>query len=205
MKLSALHSSIALSSITFCLLAGSAATHAEPFLALQAGQVQSKSILSTNDDDTVWRVSGGWQFGEHFALSLGYSDFGEFNDSFVFKDGVGADVNGSIQMESTVYDLTAHGLLPMGDGFGFTAKIGVEQWDTDATISANPLVRAQDNADGVDAYAGIGAVFNVGDSMSLTLDYDVHKWEEVDLTALTLGLQFHFGGAEAVEADAEQE
>jgi OOP family OmpA-OmpF porin len=90
------------------------------------------------DDDTAFKLFGGYKSGGPLAVEAAYVDLGEF-------DGRGAefDVDG--------FQLAALGHLPLGEKFSLFGKGGVYFWDSDASGAGDD--------DGTDITFGFGVLY----------------------------------------------
>jgi OmpA-OmpF porin, OOP family len=80
--------------------------------------------VSCDDEDTAFKILGGYQFNKNFAVELGYTDFGEVS---------GAGGGNSFSTEATAFELVAVGMLPLADKFSVYGKIGMYRGDVDTS------------------------------------------------------------------------
>ncbi|MGE0030986.1 MAG: porin family protein [Steroidobacteraceae bacterium] len=139
------------------------------------------------DDDTGFRVFGGWQFNQYFGIEGGY-DGGAGIDGTVGDiavDGIEADLD----VDVSGFDLMLVGTLPIGDAFYGFAKAGVLFWD----IEADAVIREDDGEGGVitttesgddsgeDPAFGVGFGMNLGENARVQVEYtDYHFTSDVD-------------------------
>src|SRR5699024_1593218 len=98
-----------------------------------------------DEDDTAYQVFGGYQANPYFGVELGYTDFGEIEDSI---DGIRG------QAEADTFSLTAVGTLPFTANFSGYGKLGFHNWDAEADIAG---LRVDD--DGTDPTYGLGVQY----------------------------------------------
>jgi hypothetical protein len=92
----------------------------------------------TDDTRTALRLFGGLALGEHFAIELGYSDFGEASFR-AQSDGSGTNWNAgtqSVEIEAQGYDVSLVGRLPLGEWAVF-AKVGATWWESEVGVSVD--------------------------------------------------------------------
>lgn len=80
--------------------------------------------VSCDDEDTAFKILGGYQFNKNFAVELGYTDFGEVS---------GGGAVGNFSTEATAFELVAVGMMPLADRFSVYGKIGMYRADVDAS------------------------------------------------------------------------
>ena len=95
-----------------------------------SADVDCAGATSCDEEDTAWKIFGGYQFNRHLAVELGYTDLGEFSAS-----APGA----SFTVEATAFEVSAVGMLPLGDKFSVFGRIGMYKADTDATATLGAL------------------------------------------------------------------
>jgi OOP family OmpA-OmpF porin len=113
--------------ILFASLALASAAHAEVYVgaAFMQSDAEFESAVDDFDaDDSSFKVFGGYNFAKWFGLEVAYRDFGTFEDSTPLG-AVDADLEG--------LDLSARGILPLGNLVGIFAKVGYAniQYDVD--------------------------------------------------------------------------
>lgn len=89
------------------------------------------------------------------------------------------------------FDVSAMGILPVGDYFDLFAKAGYFFWENDARASSAGVVERRRN-DGQDLTYGVGAQWNPG-SFGLRAEYQVYDVSGVnDVWFLSLAALFRF-------------
>jgi OOP family OmpA-OmpF porin len=91
------------------------------------------TIGMNSDDNTTWRVLGGYDVNRYFGVELGYHDTGDANF-------------GGIGVATSLRELVAVGRLPLDQRFGFYGKAGLyrgksegqglSETNTDLTLGA---------------------------------------------------------------------
>ena len=178
------------------------------YLGASVGQVQHQdacgaAAFSCDDKDTGFRLSAGYQFLRYFALELGYADLGE---SFAGETIAGAGVN--VKREVMASDLTAVGILPLGERFSLFAKLGTYAARTElagsgARVGGPPtFTRTVVTVSGEEVNAGL--TFGLGAGFQFTRNFGMRaEWQryaevggdeigEVDIDVMSLGLLYRF-------------
>lgn len=134
------------------------------------------------DDDTGFRVFGGWQFNRYFGIEAGY-------DGGAGIDGTVGDITvdlieADIDVDISGFDVMLVGTLPIGDTFYGFAKAGMLAWDVEADI----VVREDDGDGGVittevsgddsgeDPAFGAGFGMNLGDNARVQVEYTLYHF-----------------------------
>jgi hypothetical protein len=177
------------STLTLAVALAAPCAHAEDQFYIGAALgTQGKLKLATNgviehntNHPRAFRLSGGYQFNEHFALEAGYTGFGNFD----FASGSEVDLS--------AFHIAAKGSIPLGESFTLFGKAGVARHDRDITgptVGAGSLVKTR-------AMLGIGVGYRITDRLSLTaevLDYGTIKspGTKLEMRQLEVGLNYRF-------------
>lgn len=140
-----------------------------------------------DEDDTGFRVFGGWQFNEYFGIEAGYDSGAGVDKTLgdITVDLIEADID----LDITGFDVMLVGTLPIGESFYGFAKAGMLAWDVEADIQ----IREDDGDGGVittdisgddsgeDPAFGAGFGMNLGDNARVQVEYTLyHFTSEVD-------------------------
>lgn len=133
----------------------------------------------TDDSDTSWKIFGGYNINENFAVEVAYQDLGD-NSAVV----LGQQTN----LDAEALSIALVGKLPINDQFEVFGKLGYADVEADADVpSLNASVSASDS----DVLYGIGAVYSVTDAVDVRLE-----WEHIDLAneidTVSLGVSYNF-------------
>lgn len=175
--------------------------------ALEKGWYMAANLGSTETDTEISNLTGtarldesdfggkvlmGHEVNSFFAIegfvtSLGVTRVeGNAGDTFRYQGStVMLGSVGDAEFSSASLGLTTKLMLPMGESFKLYGKAGIQFWAT-----TNNINNLDDDA-GAGAYFGGGMSLDVGDTLSLTLDYDRYELEETaEMTSV--GLQYNF-------------
>jgi OOP family OmpA-OmpF porin len=131
--------------------------------------------LEDIDEDTSWKILGGYQINRTFAVELGYANLFDKRIS-----GIGVEV--------TAWDLVGVASLPLGDKFSVFGKLGFAMWEAEAT-SVPGFGSVSD--DGTDLTFGVGLQYDVSRNLGIR-----GQWQRYDVDAdadlLSIGLIYRF-------------
>lgn len=131
------------------------------------------------DEDTGFKVFGGYQFHRNFAIEANYTIYGDAEDSV-------AGVNTEVEFDT--FGVSLVGIVPIAERFDLFGKLGFAYWD--AEVKALGL---SDDEDGTDLSYGLGARFNFNEKVSVRAEYegiDVDDLDRADF--LSMGIEFNF-------------
>ncbi len=79
------------------------------------GELRGLGATSCDDEDTGWKVFGGYDFSENLAVEAAWVDLGEVSAS-------AAGGAATVEVDGIVVDLK--GTLPLNEAFGIFGKVG---------------------------------------------------------------------------------
>ena len=175
--------------------------------ALDANDVNSSlaaagfgAVTTVEDTDFGFKFYGGYQFNRNFAIEAGYTDFGKFTSHSVIISGGSGTGDGEWKAYSL--DVSALGILPVGDRFSLFGRAGLSFWNLDFTFTAmgpGGVGVASQSESGVSPLLGIGAKFDVTPQLALRAEIERHfsvgdsnTTGESDIDLFTVGLQYRF-------------
>jgi OmpA-OmpF porin, OOP family len=134
-------------------------------------------------DDTAFKVFGGYNFNQNFAVELAYFDAGKPNQDI----GVG-----NLEVALDGINVSAVGRVPLGDVFTLFGKLGYASYDGEITgrIGGQP-VSGGDSSD-EDLSYGIGGAFNIGPSFELRAEYEAFDVSDGAFNVLSASGLFKF-------------
>jgi len=137
-----------------------------------------------DDNDTSFKLLGGYAFNPNFMLEGLYTDFGEFT---------GPQILGTrTSIEGDGFGLGVRGEIPLGARFALYGRVGAFFWSADARTVGGVLPLSV-NDSGTDVYFGVGGRLKFNEAVSLFLDFDRFSLDPADVDMWTLGLEFDFG------------
>ena len=133
-------------------------------------------------DSTSYRIYGGYQFNEYFALEGGYMDLGNFDEQ-IQQGGtvvpISADADG--------FTFAARGSVPLGEKFALHGTIGSFFWD-----GANEIAGINSNVSDSNIFFGAAASFDVTTNVSLRAEATQYELDGVNSEVFGLGFQLNF-------------
>jgi OOP family OmpA-OmpF porin len=177
------------------ILSGSAL--AQPYIGFSAGQAdvdESMAIPGLVDPggrvdgkDGAFKLFGGFQFNQNFALEAALVDLGDVSYSGTFA---GASVTGG-RIQNSGLNLSAVGVVPLGQTFVLFGKVGMFLWYSEATdVTGGFAFRSEE--DGADLSVGLGASVAIGQKVSLRAEWERFDMSNVDVDLVTLGFAYRF-------------
>ncbi len=133
--------------------AASPALGQDAYVGISAGQ--SDMDAAGLDEDTSWKVYGGYRFNEWGSAQIGWVDLGEL------------DAAGGASVEADGFEISAVGRVPVTPNFDVFGKVGAFAWSTDVN---GGLPVADD--DDVDAMYGIGAEYKFANNLGVRLEWE---------------------------------
>jgi OmpA-OmpF porin, OOP family len=155
-------------------------------------EIDDDGTTEFDSDDTAFRVFGGYNFNQHFALEAAYFDGGAPEETVIAVPGA----RGTIDISTTGLIASVLGRVPVGEIFSVYGKVGLASFDNElkGRVNGDVVTEADDSDDGV-AY-GVGAAFNIGPSFELRAEYEAFSGSffdsDIDVTALTVNALYKF-------------
>jgi OOP family OmpA-OmpF porin len=163
------------------LIAGSSTAMAlDPYFFANMGQAKYDADDNFTDHDIY--VSGGVGVGinEYFAVDFAYKDFGEATEGSREQQA---------RLTANSFSISGIGKLPLNESFSLFLQLGIETWDAEARIpTATGKAINEENDRGDDFYWGIGASFDISDSVELTISYEKHSLDFKGITDLDIDI-----------------
>lgn len=169
------------------------------------GLAFTTNSLSLDDEDTGWKLFGGYSFNKWLALEGSYADLGEFNALASLTPA--AQQAGEASFKGIGLDLV--GSLPITTRFSAFARLGLANMrvDEDFNPIRAPYFIDRAERDFHEKY-GVGFEFRLTDAFSLRTEYERYKTDKNRITdnqvdMLSLGLVYRFGRKPAPAPVAE--
>lgn len=132
------------------------------------GDAAAVGATSCDDSDTSWKIFGGYELNQNFAVEAAWVDLGEINAS-----GPGV----SVTAEGDGFVADVKGTLPLNDQFGVFAKVGLISWELEGGGVASGL-----DDDGTDAMYGVGAHYMFTEQFGIVGEWELYDTDnEVDM------------------------
>lgn len=139
------------------------AAQAESYIGANAGRADYKinidELGSFDDNDTAFKIYGGYQFNPVFGIEAGYADLGKAEISV-------ADFTLSARPKSIYVAATA--TLALNDKFALFGKAGAAHTRTTVSESGDPDTKEKNTT----ALLGVGASFAITPSVLAVVEYE---------------------------------
>ncbi len=160
-------------------------------------ELEAEADASLDDEDTGWRVFGGYQVS-YFGATVGYVDLGALT-------AAGTDFGGFVdRIEADGWDLQAIGFLPLGKNkrFHLFGNVGLIRWEQRVTYrDASGAFKASPTGTSPAFGIGFDALFGGTRALALNINWtrylDVGDVEvsghENDRDLIGIGVAYRFG------------
>ncbi len=170
-------------------MAAQAAEVGQRYVSAFIGQSEA-DIADFNDDDTSYRIGGGFRVNENFAVEGYYVDYGAAEETYPsppFGEG-------TVTVEATAFLFQAVGLFPVSPAVDLYGKAGLAIWDGElCDDDPDPFFGKQCfDDDGTDLVFGFGGNFDISKQVTLRAEYEMTEFDDLDVTTIMLGLNVAF-------------
>lgn len=158
------------------------------------------SNTTVDETDIGFKIYGGYQFNRNFALEGGYTDLGKATSHTIVTSG--GSGTGDAEWKAYSIDLSALGMLPVGNQISLFGRAGLSFWNLDFRFTAvgpGGIGIASESTSGVSPLLGIGAIFKFTPQLALRAEFERHfsvgdnnTTGKSDIDLVSLGLQFRF-------------
>ena len=141
---------------------------------------------SIDNNDTAYKIFGGYDFTKNWGVELGYADLGkyEFNGTYG-----GVSVRGDVKI--TAYTLVGVGTFPITDELAVFGKLGMYSWDAKASASSGSI-NGSATGTGSNALYGLGMKFNFNDHLSMRGEYERFHDTDNPIDVFSVGVAYKF-------------
>ena len=141
---------------------------------------------SVDGKDSGLKLFGGYEFTKNFALEMAYVDLGTLSYSGTFG---GLPVTGG-KVDTTGFNVSAVGNLPLNPSFSLFAKVGLFFWDAKASdVTGGTPFSASDND--TDVSFGFGGAYHFNKNFSVRAEWEQFK-AVGDISLLSVGVAYKF-------------
>ncbi len=172
-------------SLILATLPGSAAADGHWLLGGSVGTAAIDEAVDGfrfDSDSTSYRLYGGYQFNEYFAVEAGYMDLGTFDEQ-ILQGGVVVPVSA----DADGFTFAARASVPLGQKFAVHGTVGSFFWD-----GANRIADINDNVSDSNIFFGAAASFAVTNNVSLRAEATQYEFDGVNSNVFALGFQLNF-------------
>ena len=159
------------------------------------GISNTTGTASLDEDDSGFKLFGGYNANKNVAIELAYADLGTASltgnpgDTFVL-DGtlflfIGSgrlDIDGSLISLSGVF--THH----FNDAFNIYGRVGLASWDADINATETGGTSDSFSEDGTDFFLGFGTGWNFAQTWALKAEYELYSFDDINVDVDLLSL-----------------
>jgi len=163
---------------------------------------------SDDEQDLGYKLFGGYQFNENFALEGGYFNLGKFDYSLSTPGGT---LNGDIKIMGLNLDAVA--ILPITEDFSAFARIGANYAQSKDSFGTTGTISISDNSpkeNDLNYKFGAGLQYALTEALALRLEAERYRINDAvgndgDIDFFSIGLIYKFGVTKEVIPVAEKE
>ena len=154
-----------------------------------------------DDTDTGWKLFGGYDFTENWAIEGAYVDLGDVTSDTVVKDGpddwtprdfVKAATN-EHPYSVDGFTIAGKGTWPINDQFSIFGKLGVFVWEADIDVDCRGCGASNsDDESGTDWTGGVGASYNFSNNIGVRIEYERYATDRDDVDLFSGSLLYRF-------------
>ena len=144
-------------------------------------EVDFQEIAGTSvqdDSDTSWKIYGGYNFNQHFAVELAYTDLGESDVTILGQD---------TDIDADVLSIALVGKYPVSEQIDVFGKLGYADIDADADVAGVGSTSVSES----DVLYGLGVDYAVTEQVDIRLEWERMDFED-EVDNVTLGVSFNF-------------
>lgn len=165
-------------------------------VALAAGQLGFDVYdIETSTDRFAWKVNLGMSLSERWTAEVGYADMGEVKTAFTTTT---AAPEAFFALAKDIHPRTVDGwTVGLDVQFWrfeesyFYARAGLYLWDAEfesQRVFESETIERDDNAEGVDAYYGLGYRYEINDDWQVGIEWEKYNYDSSDASVFMLNL-----------------
>lgn len=152
------------------------------YVGIAAGQAKTEINSFIDDDDTAYKVFGGWSFNRIIAAEVGYFDGGDATATVgTQRRQVGADG----------FYAAAIGSLPIGEYLSLFARLGYAYYDAELSAQG-PGISMSESDDDADLLYGLGATAHFTDAFDVRVEFEAIDVANAAFEMLTVSAIYRF-------------
>lgn len=154
-----------------------------------------------DDDDTGYKLFGGYQFNRYFALEGGYFDLGDFD--FTANTIPPGTLNGNVNIKGINFD--AVGFLPFTEKLSLFGRAGVSYAETKDSFRGTGAalgLNSKPSDREFNPKVGVGLQYDFNDNWAMRLEAERYRinngiGNKDDVDLVSLGVVYRFGAKPA--------
>jgi len=147
-------------------------------------QLVSAGATSCDDQNTGFKIFGGYKFNRYLAVEGGYVDFGKM---YAYSTGPG--INTDVLVNA--YYVSGILAVPVAGRASLFGKAGGEFWEGEVN-GASPTASARATDSGTGLMYGAGASFDLSDNVGLRGEWERYDVDGNDVDLVSVGIEFMF-------------
>jgi OOP family OmpA-OmpF porin len=160
------------------------------------GAGNGATLQGNEQQDTAYKIFGGYQFNRNFALEAGYFNLGKFT----YRATAGADtLNGTYDVEGINLDLV--GTMPLGERFSAFGRFGIQHALTRDGFNGTGTLAPANNSPSKrenNLKVGVGLQYDISPTMQLRGEAERYRINDAldnrgDINVFSLSLVFPIG------------
>lgn len=148
----------------------------------------TSASMTMEQGNTGFKLLGGYQVNENFAVEGYYADLGKYNFTLLTTGPV---VSGSGNIKATAYGVDLLGIIPFNQGVSGIGRIGVYRGEGKGSFSALG-VAVNSTSTGTDFKLGLGAEWKLSPALRLRTEWEYYNDKDVPINMLSVGIVTHF-------------
>jgi OOP family OmpA-OmpF porin len=160
------------------------------------GAGNGATLQSNEQQDTAYKIFGGYQFNRNFAVEAGYFNLGKFTYRSASPTGT---LNGTYEVEGLNLDLV--GTMPLSERFSAFGRIGAQYANThDSFSGTGSLTPTNGNPSKRDTNlkVGVGLQYDISPSMQVRAEAERYRINDAldnrgDINVFSVSLVFPIG------------
>jgi OOP family OmpA-OmpF porin len=167
----------------------------------------SSTSIYNRDLDTGFKVFGGYQFNDYFAIEGGYFDLGKFGYNATTVPA--GTLNGDSSIRGLNVDVI--GFLPLTEDFSAFGRIGANYSEAKDNFNSTGLIGVTNpdpSKKDVNYKFGVGLQYRITHALATRLEIERYRVDDAignkgDIDQLSIGLVYRFGEKTQMHAVAE--
>jgi len=153
--------------------------------------------IKDDDHDTAYKIFGGYQFNDYFAIEGGYFDLGKF--SYIATTVPAGTVNGDITLKGANIDIL--GFLPITENLSAFGRVGANYAmarDNFSSTGLIDIINPNPRKNEANYKYGLGLQYRLTQALALRFDVERYRINDAignngDIDQVSLGVVFLFG------------
>lgn len=164
------------------------------FIGLGVGSAEYDEPAFSERDNLV-SFSGGYVFNDIFSVEVSYIDLGSV-ESRTLPSGLISLTQDTLTLEAKGFTVASIFSWQVAAPLALSAKLGVSVWDIDKQWSGGTIIdnnlASDTGGTETDLFVGVQLQYKISESLSLGLNWDRYKVEDIDIDGTYAKINIHF-------------